>query len=209
MLRAPLDRLSAGAVVRVSSSNAAVPVLTPQVSMELDAGGAYLVGHVRVEGRALGAEATLSASFGDLAAQCLAVVSRDEAGPSLGFVIEDKDGGNYRAIWEDRADPVTGSQVKVLVVQARHPALSRYLGEAPLFPGQKAAWTRLLILEILADNVCREVAKRVDELRSQDERPNADGFYYEHYGRMTKLLPRLQQAVLPALPYYPQDSLGD
>jgi hypothetical protein len=208
-LRAPLDKLSAGTTVHIRSNNTGVAVLTPQASMGLDASASYLVGHIRVEGRALGAEATVSASAGDLMAGCLAAVSRDEAGPSLQFVIEDKDSGKYRAVWEDRDDQGTGNSVKVLVIQARHPALSRYLGDAPIFPGQQSPWTRLLLAEILADNVCREVGRRVDELRSQDERPDAEGFYSEHYGRTLKLLPRLQQAMLPALPYPPQDSLDD
>lgn len=71
------------------------------------------------------------------------------------------------------------------------------MGPAPNFPGQNSEVVRSLIAEIVADNVCRLVARRIDVLRDQSERPDAEGFYAEHYGRMLKLLPRLHELLLP------------
>ncbi|MFQ5874081.1 MAG: hypothetical protein ACE5JL_09800, partial [Dehalococcoidia bacterium] len=127
-------------------------------------------------------------------------VMRDEEGPSLRFELEDRESGPYRALWEDREEPTMGVRTRVLVIQGRHRALRRYLEEAPDFPGQNQPWTRLVIAEIIADNVCREIARRVDALRSEEDRPDSEGFYAEHYGRMHRILPRLQQLMLPTTP---------
>jgi len=158
------------------------------------------VGFVRVEGRGLGTEATIEASFAGLIARCRVVVTRDEESPNLEFKLEDKDGGKYRALWEDGEDPLTGEPRQILEIQGRHPALRRYLGDPPEFPGQDTPWAKLLIAEIVADNVCRLIARRIDALRGQEERPDSEGSYAEHYGRMLKLLPRLHELMLPSVP---------
>lgn len=88
----------------------------------------------------------------------------------------------------------------MLEIMGRHPALRRYLGEAPLFPGQNYPWVKALIAEIVADNVCREIARRIDARRPQDERPDSEGFYAEHYNRMLRLLPKMHALVLPDPP---------
>ena len=59
------------------------------------------------------------------------------------------------------------------------------------------------IAEIVADNVCREIARRIDAIRPQEERPDAEGFYAEHYERLNRLLPRLHQMQLPEVPTEP------
>jgi len=167
------------------------------VPLDLDPDLGFLVGRVRIEARAMGAEGTIRATLGELRAECRVMVRRDEEGPSLQFSIEDKYAGKYRALWEDCVDPATGEVKRVLEIQGKHPALQRFLGDPPDFPGQDTPSVRLLLAEIVADNVCREVARRIDLLRQQDERPDAEGFYGEHYSRLQKLLPRLQHLMLP------------
>jgi hypothetical protein len=209
ILRAPRDLCEAGSVVQVSSSSSGLVVLTARVSMEFDMSLGYVIGRVRVEGRALGAEGTIRAQFGAAIAECRAVVTRDEEGPSLTFKIEDKDGGKYRALWEEQEDPATGERSRTLVIQARHPALRRYLGTAPDFPGQNGSLTRAVLAEIIADNVCREIARRVDALRTPEERPDSEGFYAEHYARMLKLLPRLHTIQVPVVPGEQLEEMSD
>lgn len=199
-LRAPRKVCEAGSTVKVSCDAPGIVVLTDHVSMEFNVHLGYVVGHVRVEGRALGAIGTIRASFEGVSAECRAFVTREEAGPRLLFKLEDKDGGKYRALWEEHEDPSTGERVHMLEIMGRHPALRRYLGEPPHFPGQNTPWVKVIIGEIIADNVCREIARRVDALRSQEERPDSEGFYAEHYSRMLRLLPRFHELMLSAVP---------
>src|SRR5439155_11449846 len=134
-LRSPRNVCDVGSTVEVSSSAPGVAVLTGRISMERDDQTDCAIGFVRVEGRGLGTEATIQASFAGLIARCRVVVTRDEESPNLEFKLEDKDGGKYRALWEDREDPLTGEPRQILEIQGRHPALRRYLGDPPEFPG--------------------------------------------------------------------------
>jgi len=199
-LRAPREQCEAGSVVKVSSSSPGIVVLTNRVPMEFDVHAGFVAGEVRVEGRALGAEGTIQATFEAVEAKCRAVVTRDEGALLPKFQLEDKDGGKYRALWEEREDAASGERMMVLEIMGRHPALRRYLGAAPDFPGQNTPLVKAMMAEIVADNVCREVARRVDALRQSDERPDSEGFYAEHYNRMLKLLPLLHEVEVPALP---------
>jgi hypothetical protein len=108
--------------------------------------------------------------------------------------------GKDRALWEEREDPTTGDRLRVLEIMGRHPALRRYLGEAPKFPGLNGTLAKVLIAEIVADNVCREIARRIDAVRPPEEPPDAEGFYAEHYERLHRLLPRLHLMQLPEVP---------
>lgn len=199
-LRAPLDLVETGTVFTVTSNAPGIVVLNGRIELLPDPSSRYLEGQIRVEGRAIGAEGTVRASGGDLVALCRAMVTRDEDGPSLRFEIRDSEAGPYRALWDDEEDPRTGESVRTLIIQARHPALNRYLGPAPNFPGQNAPWAKLLVAEIVADNVCREISRRIDVLRHRDDRPDSEGFYNEHYERMLRILPKLHLLLLPAVP---------
>jgi hypothetical protein len=199
-LRAPLGLLEPGTPVRVTSRAPGIVVLTGQVTLQLAPLAAFMEAQVRVEGRTLGAQGTIQAVVNDLVAQCRATVTRDEDGPGLRFDIRNTEAGPYRALWEDVENPQTGESVRTLIIQAGHPGLRRYLGDEPDFPGQNAPWTRLLLAEIVADNVCREISRRIDANRHRDERPDSEGFYSEHYGRLLKILPKLQEILLPVVP---------
>jgi hypothetical protein len=203
-VRAPVGLLAPGTILNVTSTAPGVVALTGRVPLRLNSSSTFLEGRVRVEGRSLGAEGTIQAIANDLVAQCRAMVTRDEDGPSLRFEIRDTDAGPYRALWEDIEEPQTHQSVRTLLIQARHPALMRYLGDAPDFPGQDAPWTRLLMAEIVADNVCREISRRIDSTKHRDDRPDSEGFYGEHYARLLKILPRLQEVLLPTLPSEPR-----
>jgi hypothetical protein len=209
VLRAPRDQWAEGAVVNVSSSSSGLVVVGGRIAMEFDLGLGYAVGRVKVEGRALGAEGTIRAVLGRHVAECRASVARDEEGPSIQFAIEDRDGGKYRALWEEREDATSGDRIRILVIQARHPALQRYLGSAPEFPGQNTSLARAVMAEIIADNVCREISRRVDAMRAPEERPDSEGFYAEHYARMLKLLPRLHRIQVPVVPDIAAQPLPD
>jgi hypothetical protein len=203
VLRAPLGVYSAGANARVTSDNAGIVVLTGNVELRPEPDARFVTAEVRVHGRSLGAEAEITARIDGDTATCHALVAPHGEGPSVRFELVDEDQGIYRALWKDVTDPRSGEPIKVLQIMGRHLALKRYLGEAPEFPGQETALVKTLIAEIVADNVCREIARRVDARRSQEERPDADAFYMEHYARMTKILPKLHALMLATPPAIP------
>ncbi len=199
VLRAPLDMFPEGILAKITSDNAGIAVLTTTVALMRDPTNNWLRAEARLDARVLGAESKIEARIDGDAAQCHALVSPDGEGPSLRFELVDEDGGIYRALWKDVANGA-GEIVKVLQIMGRHTALRRYLGDPPAFPGQETPWVKALMAEIVADNVCREIGRRVDALRTQDERPDADAFYIEHYSRLAKILPKLHALMLGVPP---------
>jgi hypothetical protein len=200
VLRAPSSMFSPGTLVKVTSDHPGIVVLTGHMPLQLDERDGCLRAEIRVDGRVLGSEAVITAEVGVERASCHVLVAPQGEGPLVRFELVDEDQGIYRALWKDHTDPATGEKLRVLQIMGRHPALRRYLGDAPAFPGQETVWVKALIAEIVADNVCREIARRVDAQRTQDERPDADAFYIEHYTRMTKLLPKLHLLMVGAPP---------
>jgi hypothetical protein len=76
----------------------------------------------------------------------------EEQGVKIDFEIRDEDFGNFRALWADRE-----GKPHLLLISARHKSLRRYLGDPDKgFPGQNTPLFRVLIAEIVAENVCRK-----------------------------------------------------
>ena len=200
ILRAPMEVCPPGSRVTVMSTAPGLVVLTGQVAMTLDKVLNCTTGTVRVEGRVLGAQGTIRAEMNGEVAECRATVTTDEEGPGIRIEIRNGESTVYTALWEDREDPVSGNPFRVLVIQAQHPTIKRYLGDAPNFEGQNQPWTKVVIADIIADNVCREIAQRVDVTREPTDRPDSVGFYFEHYKRLIKLQPRLHEMRFPVVP---------
>jgi len=207
VLRAPREVFREGSVAKITSDSPGIAVLTGNVALEKDPATEGLRAEIRLDARALHAEAQVEAWIDGQVAQCHVLVSSQEEGPSLRFELVDEDQGIYRALWKDVADRA-GETVKVLQIMGRHTALKRYLGDPPEFPGQETPLVKALMAEIIADNVCREIGRRVDALRTQDERPDADAFYIEHYSRLAKILPKLHALMLGVPPAPGGSSMG-
>ena len=200
VLLAPLVDVAAfGTEVRAASSDPGVVVRKGRATLALDGDLEQYVAEVVVEARVLSAAATVTARLGDLVAACKVVVTKEGESPSLSIRMVDQEQGNNRAVVESE-DGQT-----VIKVMGRHPVMRRYRGPAPGFPGDELPTTKVLLAEIVADQVCRMLLERKFPTASGGEQIDAARLYFEHYRYMAKYLTRchrslLADADLPQLP---------
>jgi len=152
-----------------SSDSAGVPIrgsceLTPIV------GSNYASGTVTVQGRKLNVKAEIKASANgrEATAHVKVVQKTNEGGIPFRFELSDEDFGKFRARWADHE-----GKPHLLLISARHPSLSRYLGPAPDYDGQNEPLFRVLLAEIIAEAVCSkslefETKERTWEFRWAD-----------------------------------------
>jgi hypothetical protein len=103
----------------------------------------------------LNARTEVVAEVGDRKAHCeLKVVAREEEGVDLEFkLVPFSLGKNYRAVW-DRKQP------NKLLITTQHESISRYLGfDSEGYPGQHGQAFRVLLAELISDNVCRRIVE--------------------------------------------------
>jgi hypothetical protein len=98
---------------------------------------------------------------------------REDPGVDLGFRLVDHDlGANYRAVW-NRKEP------NVLLITTRHESIGRYLGPGDKgYPGQHGEAFRVLLAELIADNVCRRIVE--EHARAQPHEFDSDKLYLLH-----------------------------
>lgn len=186
---APVADVAAyGLDASVSSSDPGVVVRRGMVRFSLDEELEQYVAEVTVEARTLSSQAVLTVKLGDLIATCRVVVTKEQEGPLLGFKIVDDEQGNYRAIVEQ-----DGTQTTIKVM-GRHPVMKRYRGPAPDFPGDDLTATKLVVAEILADQVARMIMEKKFP-SSIREQMDAARFYFEHYRYLAKYLSRCHRVL--------------
>lgn len=85
-----------------------------------------------------------------------------------------------------------------LIVAARHPSISRYLGRREMgFPGQSEKHFRLILAEIVSDAVCsRTLSHNIERDPDSYRNPDWDMFYNDFSRYMTQLLPKLHKLFL-------------
>ena len=190
-LFAPLvDIATHGLDVSVSSSVPGVVIRKSKNKFSLDEELEQYVAEVIIEARELSSQSTLTARLGDLQTTCRVVVTKEEEGPSLSIKMVDEEAGNYRAIVEEE-----GNQT-IIKIMGRHLIMKRYLGPAPDFPGNDLPTTKLLIAEIVSDQVARMILEKKFPSSSVHEQIDAARFYVEHYRYMTKYLTRCHRALV-------------
>jgi len=116
------------------------------------------------------------------------VLPPKELGHDIDIKVVDEDLGDQRAVWD-------GNRLKI---SGRHNSLRRYLGQAPDFPGQTTIHFRLLLAELIADNV----ARRILELNSQKnirefEDMDISSFYIKHRRYMNSFLEIAHKIQVP------------
>ena len=126
------------------------------------------------------ASGALSASLGDSTATAR-VESVLPPGSGIKIELHDIDLVNQRYRW----------RANVLEIAARHPSLSRYLGDkAERFPGQDEPHFRLLLAEIVSDAVCAQMLSHTIEDHPEDYEDADWVDYYADYSKlMTRFLP--------------------
>lgn len=156
-------------VTLISSDSAGVPIrgsceLIPVI------GSNYARGTVTIQGRKLNAKANIKAEANgrEAIAHVKVVQKTNEGGIPFKFKLSDEDFGKFRARWADHE-----GKPHLLLISARHPSLSRYLGPAPEYQGQNEPLFRILLAEIIAEAVCSkslefETKERTWEFRWAD-----------------------------------------
>ena len=146
-------------------------------------GTTYYEASVTVEARRLGAQTELVAEAAALAAACtVRVVAQDETGAELRFQLVNYSlGENYRAVW-DRREP------NRLLITTRHESVSRYLGEeTDGYPGQHDGTFRVLMAELISDNICRRIVE--EHVRALPHEFDSDRVYLMHNRLMKEFTP--------------------
>jgi hypothetical protein len=112
----------------------------------------FACGSVIVQGRRLNASAKIEAQLERNAASAIVkVVKKDDNLVPISIKLEDKDYGNFRAMWAEHE-----GHPNLLLISAKHKSLRRYLGPPPEFSGQNEPHFRILLAEIVAESVCRK-----------------------------------------------------
>lgn len=173
-----------GTTVEVRSSNTH-GVLVRQSSVELvqSPDGDWYQAVVDIEGRQHGASSTVTALFGDgpLKAETAVSVRRDESGPTPPVIKVAAMGSPVRGTFV--SDPETGAVT--ITVNAAHPAVRRYFGPQPDFPGQESVAARLMVAEVVADLTVLDVLRQY--LRQRPE--PVEQLYRRRFQMFYDLLP--------------------
>ena len=178
--------------VKLHFSDPKTVVLRSRQGFELVLGTTYYEAAFQVEGSKLHGKARVTATVGDKVAHCdVAVVPREEEGVDLEFkLVSYSLGQNYRAVW-DRAKPSR------LLITTQHESVSRYLGkETDDYPGQHGDAFRVLLAELISDNVCRRIVE--EHARTLPGDFDSDKIYVLHNRLMREFTPiahRIQLAT--------------
>ena len=147
---------AAGRALKVRSSVAGVVVRSPAVELNFDEDREFWAAAVRVEGRALGATALLTASLEDVTASAHVTIVRKEEGPIYRISVVDEDMGAFRGVESREVDPASGDEVRVIKVSGRHAALKPFVGESGLLSRE----ARLIVAEVVTDTAVRLIVSQ-------------------------------------------------
>ena len=190
-LLAPIEFVADhGASFRVSSSNPGVVALGGIGELILRENLEYYVGEVTLEGRTIGATATLRADVGTQFAACGVNVRKEESGPGLLIRIVDEEAGSRRALIEQEGDR------KVIKIMGRHPVMKRYRGLPPELPGNDLPTTKCVLAEIVAGEAARMVMEKKFPLQSGVHELDAARLYADHYKYLGKYLVQCHRSLV-------------
>jgi hypothetical protein len=164
-------------------TNASVAVVRSQTPLALVAGTTYYEAAFKVEGKKLHGKTEVIAEVDGRKATCeLHVVARESEGAELEFkLVEHSLGHNYRAVW-DRKQPTR------LLITTQHESIRRYLGrEEDGYPGQHGPAFRVLLAELISDNVCRRIVE--EHARALPHEFDSDKVYVLHNRLMKDFTP--------------------
>lgn len=173
---------------RLDDNSAAV--LRRRTQLEPVEGTSYYEAELTVEGRRLNAITNVIAESGDREASAkLKIAAKDEDGVELTFeLVPYSLGQNWRASW-DRREP------NKLLITTTHDSISRYLGNpSDGYPGQHWAPFRVLLAELVADNVCRRIVE--ERVRALPHEFDGDRIYVFHNRLMKEFTPIAHKILL-------------
>lgn len=165
----------------VMSGDEAIKIINERVRIKFDRDWRAGVGVLRIKGVQESAPVVVTAEVaGRKATARFKVLPRPDWGQKINIKIRDEFYGEQRAVWDRNTLKIAG----------RHPSIKRYLGSAEdNFPNQETLHFRLLVAELVADNV----AKRIMESSAQRniaefEDLDVTGFYRKHRQYMGEIL---------------------
>jgi hypothetical protein len=160
-----------------------------ECDLEPSPDGDWYQASIEVEGRQHGAKSMVTAhcGAGPLRAQTEIAVGRDQvSGQQPPHIVIAAIGSYIRGAWDADEEGVT------ITVNATHPAVRRYFGPSPLFPGQDSNEARLMVAEIVADLAVRDLLTK--QLRDQEV--GAEQLYRLRFQMLSELLPLCHAAQL-------------
>ena len=160
-----------------------VAVVRAEGAFELVPGTTYYEASFTMEGRKLhGNTRVIATANGRTSEARLRVVEKEKPAVALKFRLVDHDlGTNYRAVW-DRQEPNT------LLITTSHNSIGRYLGSGEKgYPGQHGEAFRVLLAELISDNVCRRIVE--EHARAQPHEFDSDRVYLLHNSLMKEFTP--------------------
>jgi hypothetical protein len=164
-------------------ADSTVVALRQRTPLELVEGTTYYEGSVVIEGKRINSKTTINASLDGRTTSCgISVVPREEEGIELTFQLVDYPiGKSYRATW-DREEP------NKLLITTTHESIRRYLGdESAGYPGQHSDAFRVLLAELISDNVCRRIVQ--EHARALPMEFDSDKVYQLHNQFMREFTP--------------------
>lgn len=184
---APLEMVPNGGRVAVAASSKELAIRTevelrPEPDLRIAIGEVHVLASGKVE------TGSVTATLGEHHAKAEIRVTPDK-GASFKINIEDVDLGNQRYSLKNNE----------LVIAARHPAASRYLGrKEDGFPGQNLPQFRLLVAEIVAEALCAHVVRKKETSNPEEfEGADWDRYYAEYTSLVTKFLPTAHKTQCP------------
>ncbi len=193
-LRAPQEIVAAhGHQVALRSTHEGIVLRRSVVKLEKEANFSWYTAGVRIEGRVLGARGHLIANLDRESAQCrVSVVERDDGLPDLRIEFSNEEPGAFRAYFDPPDPGPDGSQT--LRVLVRHPAIKPILGEN--LAGEQTPEWKAVLAEVVTDAMVRRLMTRRYPVSQEID---SQTLYRDHVEWMTKLLPKVQRFLLPAL----------
>ncbi|MDG6921117.1 MAG: ATP-binding protein [Nitrososphaerota archaeon] len=194
--------LPSGTVVTIGSNNPEVIILTKSVSLQDgDATNGVVTSRIEVEGRQVGATATVTASAGATSTAMFVKVISKKTPPPLTPPRPPKAGLFKEIRFNDVADPTQRAyydgSTGVIDVYTRSDSVAMYLG--PKGENQEKPECQVLVAELIVDLYCRFLAKLREEkglLLIPSEKAKLDAIDREHEKLRSKYSPIIHSVIV-------------
>jgi hypothetical protein len=194
--------LPSGTKVHVSSNNAEVVIHTSDLVLnENDAIDGVVLSKTEVEGRQVGASATVTASAGTASVDMLVKVVSKKEPPPIRPPKPPKAGLFKEIRFNDAANPTQraffDNGTGIIDIYTRSESVAMYLG--PRGENQEKPECQVLVSELVVDVYCRFLAKLKDEkglLLIPSERARLDAIDREHEMLRSKYAPIIHRCIV-------------
>jgi len=161
--------------VEVNCDCGDIVIVKPQACLRPIQGTNYAEGYVTIHGRRLKAKGKITASVHGRSAQTEVKViqSKPDEGIPLSFEIVSESFGSSRAKWDNHK----------LLISATHPSIKRYLGPAPDYEGQNTPHFKLLLAEIVSENIVYKIQEALAKQKPWDYENLDIGQFYALHSR--------------------------